>query len=68
MESNENNEVKFIEDNVFTSTYDLIKYADSTGMSAKQFIKWLNSKGYSLADIVKLTMSYKNLYGKSINE
>lgn len=60
----EENEIKFIGDKVFTSTYDLIKFADSTGMTNKEFAIWLKAKGYSPGDVIKLTMNYMNLYGK----
>lgn len=63
MKPNEN-EVPFIDDQVFTSTYDLVKFADSTGLTNKEFANYLKAKGYPPDHVIKLVQSYMNLYNK----
>lgn len=56
------NEVAFIDDKVFTSTYDLLKFADSFALNKEEFTMWLKAKGYKPDAIIKLTADYLAFY------
>lgn len=64
MKPNDDNEV-FIDDRVFTSTYDMLRFADSFALNKEEFAMWLKAKGYKPDAIIKLTAEYLASYESS---
>jgi hypothetical protein len=57
-----NNNDGLIPDGVFTSIYDMLKFAEAAGYTAREFASWAKAKGYSPKMVISMTQSYIECY------